>query len=124
MQAVFTQEYANNLEYQAFLVRAQLARQAREQEYAYSPMQTQMQERGQVYNDIGAEQSANRIDRNLQAATQHQPWPSPRVVAARRDLEQTTINMRMVQSQLALEQTRHGGVTAHQQLSFQDAQRQ
>ena len=123
VQAVFTQEYANNLEYQAFLVRAQLAKQAREG-YTYPPMQTQMQERGQVYNDLGAEQSANRIARNPQAATQNQPWLSPRVMAARRDLEQTTINMRMVQSQLALEQTRHGGVTAHQQLSFQEAQRQ
>ena len=98
---MFTQEYANNLEYQAFLVRKQLARQASE-EYTYSPMQTQMQEREQVYSDIGAEQSANR-DRNPQAAAQNQPGPSPRVVAARRDLEQTTINMRMVQSQLALE---------------------
>ena len=43
VQAVFTQEYANNLEYQEFLVRAQLAKQAREG-YTYPPMQTQMQD--------------------------------------------------------------------------------
>ena len=124
MQAVLTQEYANNLEYQAYLVRTQLARQAREQEYAYSPMQTQMQQREQMYNDMGAGLSASNVNRNFQVAAQPQPSATPGLVAAQRALEQTTINLRMMQGQLALEEARQGGLTESQQLSFQYAQRQ